>query len=77
MWGLALYIRRSDFLPRLLCIGGGMAEVVIYTQDWCPYCVRAKQVLTKKGVAFQEIDAPSGTAAREESFKRTGRRTIR
>ncbi|MDR3522602.1 MAG: glutaredoxin 3 [Acetobacteraceae bacterium] len=53
-----------------------MPQVVIYTQDWCPYCVRAKQLLTKKGVAFEEIDAPSGTAAREDSFKRTGRTSV-
>ena len=45
----------------------------IYTQEWCPYCARAKQLLTKKGVAFHEIDAPQGSAARAESRERTGR----
>jgi len=53
-----------------------MPDVVIYTQDWCPYCARAKQLLTKKGVEFQEIDAPSGTEAREEAFKRSGRTSV-
>ncbi|GAA0358333.1 glutaredoxin 3 [Bowmanella denitrificans] len=31
-----------------------MAKVEIYTKNYCPYCVRAKQVLTSKGVVFQE-----------------------
>ena len=53
-----------------------MANVEIYTQDWCPYCARATQLLTKKGVAFHEIDAPQGSAARAESFERTGRTSV-
>lgn len=52
-----------------------MAEIEIYTQDWCPYCVRAKQVLDRKGVAYREIDAPGGSPAREEARQRAGGRT--
>ena len=32
-----------------------MAKVVIYTKSNCPYCVRAKDLFTRKGVAFEEI----------------------
>ena len=32
-----------------------MPPVVIYTTAWCPYCIRAKQLLQRKGVDFQEI----------------------
>lgn len=53
-----------------------MPNVEIYTQEWCPYCVRAKQLLTRKGVAFNEIDAPQGSAARAESRERTGRTSV-
>jgi glutaredoxin 3 len=53
-----------------------MPKIEIYTQDWCPYCVRAKQLLTKKGVAFDEIDAPGGTPARAESLSRSGRTSV-
>lgn len=53
-----------------------MPEIVIYTQDWCPYCVRAKTLLEKKGVSFQEIDAPGGTKARAESQTRSGRSSV-
>lgn len=53
-----------------------MPNVVIYTQPWCPFCERAVQVLTKKGVAFHEIDAPSGSAARAEAARRSGRSSV-
>jgi len=52
-----------------------MPSIEIYTQDWCPFCVRAKQVLEKKGAAYQEIDAPGGSAARQEAMRRAGGRT--
>lgn len=53
-----------------------MAKVEIYTQDWCPYCVRAKRLLDQKGVAYQEIAAPHGSPARADSQRRSGRSTV-
>lgn len=52
-----------------------MAEVEIYTSAWCPYCAAAKRLLERKGVAFREIDAPAGSAARAEATARSGGRT--
>jgi len=52
-----------------------MAKVEIYTSGWCPYCDRARALLARKGVAFQEIDAPHGTPARRDAFERSGGRT--
>lgn len=52
-----------------------MPSIDIYTQDWCPYCARAKQLLDGKGVAYTEIDAPGGSPARRESAQRAGGRT--
>lgn len=52
-----------------------MPEIEIYTQPWCPYCARAVNLLTKKGVAFREIDAPHGTPERAESIRRAGGRS--
>ncbi len=49
-----------------------MAEIEIYTQDWCSYCARAKQLLDRKGVAYREIDAPHGSPARAEATARSG-----
>ena len=52
-----------------------MAEIEIYTQPWCPYCARAVNLLTKKGVAFKEIEAPGGSAERQEATARASGRT--
>jgi glutaredoxin 3 len=53
-----------------------MPDVEIYTQPWCPYCTRALKLLDAKGVAYREIDAPSGTPARAESLLRSGRTSV-
>jgi glutaredoxin 3 len=53
-----------------------MPLVEIYTQDWCPYCVRAKALLDRKGVAYTEIDAPGGSEARAEARRRSGRSSV-
>nr|WP_294509069.1 glutaredoxin 3 [uncultured Rhodopila sp.] len=52
-----------------------MANIEIYTQPWCPYCERAVELLTSKGVAFREIDAPGGSRERAEARQRSGGRT--
>ena len=52
-----------------------MPHIEIFTQDFCPYCVRAKMLLREKGVAFTEIDAPAGSAARMQARERSGGRT--
>ena len=52
-----------------------MPDIEIYTQDWCPFCARAKQVLDRKGVEYREIDAPGGSAARKDAMQRAGGRS--
>ena len=52
-----------------------MPKVEVYTQPWCPYCKQAIGLLGKKGVAVTEIEAPHGTAEREDSIRRSGGRT--
>ncbi len=52
-----------------------MPDIQIYIQPWCPFCERAVHLLGTKGVEFQEIDAPNGSAARAEAVKRSGGRT--
>jgi len=34
-----------------------MVQIDVYTRQGCPYCVRAKTLLAKKGLKFNEIDA--------------------
>lgn len=52
-----------------------MPDIEIYTQDWCGFCARAKQLLDKKGATYREIDAPGGTPQREEARARSGGRS--
>lgn len=51
-------------------------KVLIYSQDTCPYCVRAKSLLKDKGIAYQEINIQREAGRREEMIKRTQRRTV-
>lgn len=54
-----------------------MAKVEIYTTQTCPYCLRAKHLLTTKGVAFQEYDVGGDSALRAAMSERAdGRRTV-
>lgn len=52
------------------------APVTIYTTPWCGYCARAKALLTRKGVAYTEIDVEARRELREEMIARSGRRTV-
>ena len=42
----------------------------IYTKFACPFCVRAKHLLQKKGVEFNEYDITMGGPKREEMMER-------
>ncbi len=53
-----------------------MVPVTIYTREGCGYCFRAKALLTKKNVAFTEIDAGSDAALKAEMVQRSGRTTF-
>ena len=49
--------------------------VLIYTKTTCPFCVRAKALLTKKGAAFQEIEITDNPALRSEMIEKANGRT--
>jgi glutaredoxin 3 len=51
-----------------------MAKVEIYTKFLCPYCSRAKALLTGKGAAFEEHDISMGGPLRAEMLERSGGR---
>ena len=52
-----------------------MAKVEIYSSALCGFCRAAKQVLTSKGVEFDEYSVDMRPAVREEMMKRAGGRT--
>jgi glutaredoxin 3 len=54
-----------------------MAEIIIYTTNYCPYCVKAKQLLRKKGVEFEEIDLTNDDTGRIQLVEKSGgRKTV-
>lgn len=54
-----------------------MQKVLMYTTAVCPFCVRAKQLLTARGVsAIEEIRVDLQPELREEMMQKTQRRTV-
>jgi glutaredoxin 3 len=53
------------------------AKVEIYTWRTCPFCIRAKNLLTRKGVNFSEYSIDGDEAARSQMARRAnGRRSL-
>jgi glutaredoxin 3 len=54
-----------------------MARVEIYTTRYCGYCQSAKALLSRKGVAFSEIDVTGDREGRNQMVARaSGRMTV-
>ncbi len=53
-----------------------MAKVTVYTTSYCPYCQRAKALLSQKGVAFTEVNLQDKPDELEALKKKTGWRTV-
>jgi glutaredoxin 3 len=53
-----------------------MPKIIIYSKDPCPYCVRAKNLLRRKGVEFTEIKITSDEIKSEMIAKSGGRMTV-
>jgi glutaredoxin 3 len=52
-------------------------EILMYSTAWCPYCVRAKALLERKGLPFREIRVDEAPAERDRMLERSGgRRTV-
>jgi glutaredoxin 3 len=52
-----------------------MSEVTIYSSDYCPFCIRAKQLLDSKKVRYTEIVVDGKPAVRAEMTRLAGGRT--
>jgi glutaredoxin 3 len=54
-----------------------MANVVMYTTRYCPYCVNAERLLINKGVTeINKIRIDEAPELRNEMMEKTGRRTV-
>ena len=54
----------------------GPPRITDYSKSYCPYCVRAKALLSKKGVSFEEIPVEGKDELRTWLVEQTGRRTV-
>ncbi|MCK6510810.1 glutaredoxin 3 [Myxococcota bacterium] len=53
-----------------------MRHVRMYATPYCPYCIRARQLLSKKGVPYEEINVAGQPALRQEMTQKAGRYTV-
>lgn len=52
------------------------AAVEVYVTNYCPYCVRVKSLLDKRGIAYDVIDVTHDDDKRAWLVKTTGQRTV-
>ena len=53
-----------------------MPNITVYSTNYCPYCVRAKDLLKRKGASFTEINVEDDDAREAMIKKAGGRRTV-
>lgn len=53
-----------------------MPKITIYTTRFCPFCIRARQLLEYKGVDFDEIRVDGDPEARAKMTELAGSRTV-
>ena len=51
-------------------------RVEVYATPFCPYCMRARDLLERKGVAYAEIRVDRDLEKRREMENRSKRRTV-
>ena len=52
-------------------------EIVVYSTNYCPYCVKAKRLLERKGLQYTEINIENNEVLRNEMIEKAkGRRTV-
>lgn len=50
--------------------------LTIYSKDYCPYCVKAKNLLSSLGISFEEIDITKSPEIIVDLVKKSGMRTV-
>ena len=53
-----------------------MTDITIYSSNYCPFCIRAKQLLDSKGVSYNEIVVDGKPDVRAEMARLAGRTSV-
>lgn len=53
-----------------------MNNVTIFHKDYCPYCKAAKQLLTKLGIEYNDIEVTNNPIEFNNMVKLSGRKTV-
>lgn len=53
-----------------------MSSITVYTTNACPYCVRAKALLDKRGLPYEEVNLGRDPETRAELAQKTGMMTF-
>lgn len=53
-----------------------MPNVVMYSTKFCPFCVRARMLLEKKGVDYTDIRVDKEPQLRQEMAEKAGRSSV-
>lgn len=51
-------------------------KIEMYTKSYCSFCFAAKNLLTKRGLAYEEIPVSDDPKAEQEMRELTGRTTV-
>jgi glutaredoxin 3 len=51
-------------------------QVKMYTKEYCSFCYAAKNLLTKRGIAYEEIPLAGDASKAREMMKLTGGQTV-
>ncbi len=51
-------------------------KVVIYSTPTCPYCKRAKEYLSRKGISYTDIDVAQDKEKAKEMTQKTGQMSV-
>lgn len=47
-------------------------SVIVYSTPTCPWCHKAKEYLTEKGIAFEDVNVAADQQRAEEMVKKSG-----
>ncbi len=53
-----------------------MKNIILYSADWCPFCARAKTLLTSREIPFEEVNVDRVPGFREKLVEMSGRMTV-